>query len=428
MRLIKYLLSIELNTERYAPEGGHMAWLWNSWEEYTASVHPHEIRVGHFKQSRIDTVFQAGQDLLNAANTLTGSLNQLREAGFVAGKRGYSEAAGKHLDLLTTVAQMIRAGEQLLLYHKRLALSQASYGFLHINDLLEHWDRYKGTDRIYFEIQQLMKDTGELLDGYRQMSHEDESLILGRLDLPESLEHDFRLSRDLFSVGFEEIGLLVAGRGLEGVLREIAHKKRIKFEIKGKTTPASEADFFDLIELMSRIRWTADGALLVSPDIKALLHYLRVIRNSGAHPSRAGRGVQDFRETGNLAVRQRTRESSDDSFSFELAPWSGEQDTLQSIALTIFHTCAYLLVGPRKGIAYILFGQPIPPSLGEYWSGRPHIHLIRFEEQLETAKENEVRHRSEFAQIIARVWSPDVAATQHLPNDARLSVRSSKSC
>jgi len=122
----------------------------------------------------------------------------------------------------------------------------------------------------------------------------------------------------------------------------------------------------------------------------------------------------------NLSVRQLTRESTDDSFSFELAPWSGEADTLQSIALTILHTSAYLLVGPREGIAYVLFGQPIPSSLGEYWSGRPHIHLIRFEDQRDTAQENEVRHGREFARIIARCWSPDAGATQQLPKDARL--------
>jgi hypothetical protein len=273
-----------------------MAWLWNSWEEYSASVRPHEMRVGHFKQSRIGTAFQAQQELLNAASTLTDSLNQLREAGFVARRRAHSKPTEKPIDLLITVAQLIRAGEELLLHHKRLALSGASYGFLHNNDLLEHWDRYKEGGRIYFEVQQLIKDAGKLLDGYRHMSEEDESLIVGKLDLPEVLEQDFRLSRDLFSVGFEETGLLVAGRGLEGVLREITRKRQIMFEVKGKSTPASEADFFDLIEVMSRIRWKTSGTPLVARDTKALLHFLRVTRNSGAH-SGGGLGTQEFRET-----------------------------------------------------------------------------------------------------------------------------------
>jgi hypothetical protein len=122
----------------------------------------------------------------------------------------------------------------------------------------------------------------------------------------------------------------------------------------------------------------------------------------------------------NIAVRQLTKESADDSFSFKLAPWSGETDTLQSIVLSMFHTCAYLLIGPREGIAYVLFGQRLPPSLGEYWSGRPYIHLIQFQDQQETARENEERHGSDFARILARCWSPDVGFTRQLPKDARL--------
>jgi hypothetical protein len=121
----------------------------------------------------------------------------------------------------------------------------------------------------------------------------------------------------------------------------------------------------------------------------------------------------------NLAVRQRTKKSIDDSFSFELTPWSGDTDTLQSIALTVFHTCSFLLIGPRRGLAFLLLGQPMPPSLGEYWSGRPHIHLIRFQDQRETATANELSHGTEFARILARCSSPDADARRNLPRDAR---------
>ncbi len=121
----------------------------------------------------------------------------------------------------------------------------------------------------------------------------------------------------------------------------------------------------------------------------------------------------------NLAVQQLTRENAEDDFSFKLAPWSGDADTLQSIALSIFHTCSYLLMGPKSGLAFILFGQPIPPSLGEYWSGRPHIHLIRFEDQRETATDNEFGHQKEFLRILARCSSPDAGSPRNLPTDAR---------
>ena len=69
------------------------------------------------------------------------------------------------------VLEAIHAGETLLLYHKRLAKSDASYGFLHQNDLLEHWDRYAKTHRIIAEIDQLSGDINELLTGYRELGY-----------------------------------------------------------------------------------------------------------------------------------------------------------------------------------------------------------------------------------------------------------------
>ena len=284
-----------------------MAWLWSSWEEYVRSVHPSEVRVGCFKQCRFDTRLHAEQRLLKAEDSLNDSLNRLRELGFSEDRKASSKAADNVGEAFTIVAETIRAGEELLLYHKRLALSGASHGFLSQNDLLEHWNRYAATNRISFEVGQFLKDVRDLLDGYRQMSDEDEKLIIGKIDLPESLEYDFRLSRDLFSVGFDEIGLLIAGRGLEGVLREIARNRRIVLEVKGRPTPANEADFSDLIETMSKIRWKALGTPLIPRDTKALLHYLRTIRNSGAHPSPAVQDSEDCRETATVVANTANR-------------------------------------------------------------------------------------------------------------------------
>ncbi|HMD76083.1 MAG TPA: hypothetical protein VKG86_01780 [Terracidiphilus sp.] len=279
-----------------------MAWLWNSWEEYVQWVHPSEVQIGHFKESKRETKLEAEQSLLSAVNSLNNLSVQLHKLGFGDNRKSSSDLKYNVGEVSAIVAQTIRAGEELLLYHKRLTLSEVSYGFLHQNDLLEHWDRYVATDRISFHIQQLIIDVIELLDRYSQMSREDEKLIIGKIELPNSLERDFRLSRDLFSVGFDEIGLLVAGRGLEGVLREIARNRRIELEIKGKSSPVAEIDFFDLIETMSRVRWKTTGRPLIPRDTKALLHYLRTIRNSGAHTGSSSLESQDFRETATVVA------------------------------------------------------------------------------------------------------------------------------
>ena len=189
----------------------------------------------------------------------------------------------------------------------------------------------------------------------------------------------------------------------------------LELRMIGPESPVSLARFIDGGVNLFRERFSR---VEVSPGLarNATAAYYRST-TSGAY-RRARLAWSQARH--NLAIQQLTRVAHDDDFSFELAPWSGEADTLQSIALSIFHTCAYLLIRPKEGVSYVLLGQQLPPSLGEYWSGRPYIHLLQFEDQRETARENEERHGSEFAQILARCGSHDVGSRLKLPKDARL--------
>ncbi len=124
----------------------------------------------------------------------------------------------------------------------------------------------------------------------------------------------------------------------------------------------------------------------------------------------------------NLAVMQRTAEHKDDSFSFQMAPLSStEPQTLRDVALTIFHVAAFLSKRPREGWDFVLRGQNTTPALGEYWSGRPHVHLVRFDGQAETAQDNEKRNYRMFACILQRVPpSAQVSRATTLPQSLRL--------
>ena len=118
----------------------------------------------------------------------------------------------------------------------------------------------------------------------------------------------------------------------------------------------------------------------------------------------------------NLAVEQQTTKAEDKVFSFQLSPWSGETDSLRSIALSIFHTCSYLIAGPRSGLSFLFRGPQVPPSLGQFWSGRPHVHIIRFQGQQETASDNNNKHADAFYSILARTPS----LVRPLPKNLRL--------
>jgi len=124
----------------------------------------------------------------------------------------------------------------------------------------------------------------ELLNGFYELVQSDENFLIQNLDLPADLKGDFVLARNLFSVGFEDVGLLIAARGFEGVIRKIAEVRKIMLDVKGKTLPAYEVDLRYLIETMGQLRWRNNSARVIEPETKALLHYLRTLRNSSAHP------------------------------------------------------------------------------------------------------------------------------------------------
>jgi hypothetical protein len=277
-----------------------MPWIWNSWEEYLTAVYPVAVdRGGGLWHAKKDTWFENVCRLCKAVRTLEDSTNSLRELGFT-GKDHSRPPDDPEISQQANnlVLEAVYAGEELLFFDKRLCMAahDSAYGFRHQKSILEHWDRYSATPRIAREIHQLVKDIDEMLSGYYALIQADTRLIVGNLDLPDSLESDFRLARDLFSAGFDEIALLITGRGLEGVLRKIAEARKISLHVK-KIIPASEADAYDLIETMYHVKWKTTGVRLISQETRALLHYLRTLRNAGAHPTHDTKQNPTARET-----------------------------------------------------------------------------------------------------------------------------------
>ena len=84
--------------------------------------------------------------------------------------------------------------------------------------------------------------------------------------------------------------------------------------------------------------------------------------------------------------------------------------------MSIFHTAAYLVGKPRRGLAFLVLGAKPSPDLGAFWSGRPHVHLIRYRGQRLVAKENDLTHGQAFYSILAR--TPHLEGP--LPPDLRL--------
>lgn len=279
-----------------------MAWLWSTYEEFREWVQPQQVRQVHYRKSLRDSWFQHYQEICDAVRELQNAREELAK---VNRSLESCPSDSQQLSLVHTAAlEAVHAGETLLLYHRRLGISRWAYAFVSTKDLLNHWERYAATHRIPLEIDELIEGIDELLYGYLELHDQDSDFLIQNLALPEHLEAEFRHARNLFSVGFEEAGLLIVSRGLEGVLREIARKRQITMLQRGTERPAWESDFHDLIEVFARVRWKATGERLLTNDEKALLHYLRTVRNNAAHPKSAKTvgSAESVREVAQIAT------------------------------------------------------------------------------------------------------------------------------
>lgn len=178
-----------------------MAWLWSSWQEYFDAVQPVVLNSpGLLRGAQKDSLFETDRLLFKATDELKAALNELGSVGFTGDRHHRPPSDAAVIDGARTHAvDLVAAGEELLLYRKRLANTRNAYGFLHQHDLLEHWDRYRGTARLAIEIDQLAADAYELLNGYRELITLDEEFLVRDTNLPEELKADFRLARNLFS-------------------------------------------------------------------------------------------------------------------------------------------------------------------------------------------------------------------------------------
>jgi hypothetical protein len=153
--------------------------------------------------------------------------------------------------------------------------------------LIKDWERYRAEGQLPREINQLVDSACTLYFGLQEAVDGTRHFLIDQFDgdFPIQLKRDFIVARDQFSVGLDEAGFLSAGRGLEGVLRAVARKKQVSIETRGVLRPAAEADFRDLIECLSHVRWKADKSPMIDVRVKSLLHHLRTSRNATAHPS-----------------------------------------------------------------------------------------------------------------------------------------------
>jgi hypothetical protein len=130
-------------------------------------------------------------------------------------------------------------------------------------------------------------------------------------------------------------------------------------------------------------------------------------------------------ETHDKTIDQLTEDVESGDFTFKVAPLpsvaAGKAEPLISLVHTVFDVVAFVASAPREGRRLLLLGQRSLIERGNYWEGRPHIHIVRHNEQAETPAENEERHRESLGWIMSRVSKVmPVNIVSFLPANARL--------
>src|SRR2546427_7180330 len=100
-----------------------MAWLWNSWEEYVEMVHPLAVdSPGLVRISQRDSWFETEGRLWEAVKELEEKAEALRKLGFTGSSHDHPPNDPSIIEQAGPIVwEAVYAGEELLLYHKRLA-------------------------------------------------------------------------------------------------------------------------------------------------------------------------------------------------------------------------------------------------------------------------------------------------------------------
>src|SRR5436189_5559691 len=164
-----------------------MPQLWDSYEEFRYSVGPVLIdQDGPLRLAQSETLCEQQGKISRALAELDDARTKLSKLGFADDPpQGHRD----HLDEAFSIClDAAYAGEDLLMYHRRLALSHSAYDFCHQKDIVEreNWDRYSATKRIFHEIAKLVESVDQLVQGYRDIVASDGEYLRIDRDLPDT--------------------------------------------------------------------------------------------------------------------------------------------------------------------------------------------------------------------------------------------------
>ncbi len=266
------------------------SWRWNDIDEFREHVNPRHINEVDYVRHAW-TVFSWANSLERYFESLDAFLTALQKAEeLMHSKNGREEFFAPMNEHMLDIGHH---GEMILLYRKRLANTREAQDFIHGKEFIHHAAHTLHRPSHKLELERLVQAAFRFRDLLCADKDSSDNFIVDRVrDVPENLRDDFYVARDLFSVGFDDSGLFATGRGLEKVCREILRVRKIMLQRK-ELVPAHAENLHEVVEILAKMRWKTSDLPLLSTTTKRLLHWMRDVRNDGAHGGEM-RGVDAY--------------------------------------------------------------------------------------------------------------------------------------
>ncbi len=266
-----------------APSEGHRPTSWSSWrwpddDAFTKWVGPlHVNPVDHVRQSWIARSWvNSLEEFFEAWEAFKGLCDTLEED---VGDRSRREELTEPIH--DRLCQLGYYGEIVLLYRQRLAQSDEGMRFIHYKQFIQHEANELGRRSHISEIRRLIEAAQALREKLEIELHTSDDFIVGRIrSLPADLASEFYIARDLYSVGFDEVGLLVVCRGLEQVIRRILVERKINTI---DDQDPERAPLARVIDTVISLKWRCNSKAFISSASGQMLHWMRAVRNEGSH-------------------------------------------------------------------------------------------------------------------------------------------------
>lgn len=276
---------------------------WSSYEEFKETIQPDFIKRPGYIVMESPSLFGDIKYILNYINQLK---KNLEEAEFIYEKNKGNWDKDSLDRMLIKVSGVSHASEVLFFYFPDLAKNQEAKDLIYEKkELLENWDyNTQTTHRADYAFNAYIGAAKELSRKLDDIIKENENFLLDEVnELPEDLQQDFRVARDLFSVGMEESGVFASLRGLEGVLREVSKRLGLEIQKKKKQEALSDQDLAVIIDKLYEIKWKDNNETILSQPNATFIHFLRQLRNKTAHSDETLKTFHSWREAASFSAR-----------------------------------------------------------------------------------------------------------------------------